>query len=321
MCSLHQEYDSSILCDTCAIHPRETNCVDGIFEVSATTACPEISRLALLNQEGIEFSYSEEPLYIRMTGKLFFNQDKHKKNTAEYYTKELRNFSIEILQNRSYKLSERMILLGNFLNEVNKLIQENHLVKLPDFISFYRDSLKRKIYNNFLRQLPNNIEYKIHLLTEIINERLALGENTLTKRYRECLDELDRAIITGSNRVNELKHGNREYFQPFLNKNSYIFENYLVNYVFKNLFPLGNGRSMMNEFMLLVIHYSLINFHLIGMAMSNRDLSIDMSVKLIQSLSKILDHYPDFTNHIVQLLESNGINTYAHAIILIQDDL
>lgn len=59
LCKIHSGLGEEYLSDTCALYPRIMNIIDGKLERSATTSCPEIARLALLNPEGLSFEQIE----------------------------------------------------------------------------------------------------------------------------------------------------------------------------------------------------------------------------------------------------------------------
>ena len=44
---------------------------------------------------------------------------------------------------------------------------------------------------------------------------------------------------------------------------------------------------MFNAYMMLVLHYSLIKMHLVGISAYNKGLTVELVVKLIQSFAKM----------------------------------
>ena len=79
-----------------------------------------------------------------------------------------------------------------------------------------------------------------------------------------------------------------------MEKHEALLENYLVNYVFKNLFPFGpqksrvlEPRNVYAEFNLMVIHFSLIKSLLIGLAGYHREsFGVTHVIALIQAFAK-----------------------------------
>ncbi|MCT4508866.1 MAG: hypothetical protein N4A48_08905 [Tepidibacter sp.] len=106
-----------------------------------------------------------------------------------------------------------------------------------------------------------------------------------------------------------------------MNEKEYILENYLVNYVFENQFPFVDINSTVFEnYVMMVIHYSLIKLNLIGMIGYHKESFCDEHiVKLIQSLAKNVEHNKKFLNHIKELLKKNNATSMAYMSILIKN--
>jgi lysine-N-methylase len=64
-CSIQQKLGEDALSLTCHSYPRVTNEIFQQIEKGATTSCPEIAHLALLNQNGISFEQFEEDDTVR----------------------------------------------------------------------------------------------------------------------------------------------------------------------------------------------------------------------------------------------------------------
>lgn len=99
----------------------------------------------------------------------------------------------------------------------------------------------------------------------------------------------------------------------------YILENYLVNYVFKNLFPVV-GDDIFDNYVILITHYAMIKMMLIGMAGYRKEnFGIDYAVKLIQSFSRAVEHDKNYVKRIFELLKENKMDTLGYMAILVKD--
>ncbi|MGO4119037.1 hypothetical protein ACEQ6C_38230, partial [Rhizobium ruizarguesonis] len=100
----------------------------------------------------------------------------------------------------------------------------------------------------------------------------------------------------------------------------YILENYLVNYVFKNLFPYDKDNDLFGSFMMLIIHYSLLRILLIGIAGHHKDhFSTDHVVRLISSFAKTVEHNNTFLKEVMEYTKSNGYHNLSNMMILIKN--
>ena len=61
-----------------------------------------------------------------------------------------------------------------------------------------------------------------------------------------------------------------DYTENFINNNSYIFENYLVNFMYNYMFPFSETESIFDGYIMLLVRYSFIRFYLVGKYLYNK---------------------------------------------------
>ena len=109
----------------------------------------------------------------------------------------------------------------------------------------------------------------MELMKEVADQRIFTGVNS--QRFLQCFAEFLNGIAYTAESQKE-ENGQRytaaatDYYQPFMAEHAYIMENYLVNYAFKNLFPLSGGKHIFDNYVMLIVHYAMIKLLLIGMA-------------------------------------------------------
>ena len=119
----------------------------------------------------------------------------------------------------------------------------------------------------------------------VADQRIFTGVNS--QRFLQCFAKFLIGIeYTAESKKEEI--GQRyataaaNYYQPFMAEHEYILENYLVNYVFKNLFPLSGEKHIFDNYVMLIVHYAMIKLLLIGMAGFHKEnFSVDHVLKLI----------------------------------------
>jgi len=323
MCKIQLKYGEKYLSNTCAIYPRQINEVDSMAEKSATMSCPEAARLALLNPKGIKFIEIEEPVDVRYSPQRALHTSSMPfTNKAQKYFWEIRTFIIQLLQYRDISLNDRLILLGSFCQKLQEHIDNKTVDSIPSLFDYYVNWLEDDTSRSSLDNIPANYSIQMQLIKEILDERLAVGVNN--QRYIECANEMLRGLqyIHGSNIediINQYTLAYSQYYQPFMDHHEYIMENYIVNYVFKNLFPFKDTLSVFEEYVLLVVHYSLIKLHLIGMSAFHHGLTTDIVIKLIQSFAKTVEHNPQYLRAVIDLLNKNEVTNLAYMVILIKN--
>lgn len=323
LCRIQLKRGEEYLSDVCTTYPRNVNIINGVVERSATMSCPEVARVALLNFEGIEFDEEEEATSSKNIVKANINtHDLKLNNKVQRYLWEIRIFTITALQNRDYKLSERLIILGLFFQKLQEYIAEDKTNEIEVLITAYTNLLGDGSFHYSLPVIPVEYNIQMELLKEITDKRYFMGVSS--KRYIECLAEFLAGIqYTAEAKLEEIGQryhdAYKEYYEPFMSQHEYIMENYLVNYVFKNIFPFTGEKTIFDSYMMLILHYSLIKMHLIGMAGFHKGLTTELVIKLIQSFAKTVEHNQQYLYGIADLMRQKSFNTLPFMTILIKN--
>lgn len=322
LCRVQLKLGEEYLSNTCTVYPRAINSINGVIEKSATTSCPEVARLALLNPNGIDFAEIEEPTSTpgSIVKQLKTDGPKMDNNPQKYFW-ELRIFSIQVIQDRSYTLAERLIILGMFYQNVQKQIDQGDVHGIPNVIANFNNWMSNQGMKESLHKIPAQLAIQMALCKELVDYRY--NQSISSQRYADCLKEMLKGIeYTEEATIEEVtehyKKAYEEFYEPFMTEHEYILENYLVNYVFKNLFPLGQ-KTLFDDYVMLVIHYSMIKLHLIGMAGFHKGLTTDLVIKLIQSFGKTVEHSTTYLKNIFNLLKANEFTTLPYMAILIKN--
>lgn len=64
-CGVHRQYGEQVLSTACSVFPRTSLAVEARLEVTGSLACPEVARLSLLADDGLEQSRGGEPVLPR----------------------------------------------------------------------------------------------------------------------------------------------------------------------------------------------------------------------------------------------------------------
>lgn len=323
LCKIQGTLGEKCLSDTCALYPRYLRKVDGKFERSATMSCPEIARLGLLNPEGIAFEHIEEDVDVRIKLHSNFDTEGHLfLNKPQRYFWDIRIFSLSLLQNRNYNLGERLIILGIVYEKIEALYLEERLNDLPLMLEIMNSIIESGSFKEEIEKVPTNIQIQMRLAKEMTDKKVLQG--VTSQRYLDCLKEtlLGIGYIEGEQLENVLAkydENYKEYLSPYLKEKEYILENYLVNEYFKEMMPFGNYMSMWDSYIFLCVLYSMVKLHLIGMAGHHKGLDDNLTLKLIQSFSKVVLHNNQYIQGIVKLLKDNGYDSLAYMTILVKN--
>ncbi|WNS75084.1 flagellin lysine-N-methylase [Bacillus sp. DTU_2020_1000418_1_SI_GHA_SEK_038] len=311
LCNIQLKFGESYLSNTCAIYPRNYNEVDNYIEESGSISCPEMARLVLLNPDKMEFDVKErsEKGFRNRVGKKI--KTKKTDVSIEQHFWAIRMFTIKILQSRQYSISERLIILGFFCQEIEILINKNQLDNVDLLEKQFEYLLANKHFEDTLNDIPSN-SITILKFLNLISKKLKDASHINT-RYYEILKQVVQGFEFNEttiveNFVERFTEINNLYYQPYMLKNEHIMENYLVNYVFKNTFPLSldKSASLIKNYYMMVVHFLLLKLHLIGLASHFKELNRDIIIKAIQSFSKTIEHNHEYLKQVYDLLEKDN---------------
>jgi lysine-N-methylase len=320
LCDIQLTLGEEFLCNTCTIYPRTIHNVNGTIERSLNVSCPEAARLILLNVNGISFEQGEEVLSSRDVTSLFIQTNNEIATNWKDYFDEYRYVTISILQNRNSSLEERLLVLGLLYNELQDSVNNDQMDEIPNILGQYLKSVENDTLQGVFSNISNRLEIQLRLCRELVLLRLKNG--ITSSRYLECSKEMISGLGIEKNASNEeiLKRYESsflKYYEPFMRNHEYMIENYLVNYVFKNCMPV-DSESLFESYARMILQYSLIKIHLIGMANHHQGLSVELTIKLIQSLSKTFEHNKIYFEEILALIKGNNLMTLTYMCILIK---
>lgn len=312
-CLIQGKFGEDYLSSVCSQFPRVLNKVDNHYEISLDVACPEAARIILGSKEKIEFKESEKSLgkYI-MSGVLDTRASEFKDTPIKYF-KEIRDFSIKIIQNRNLKFSSRLYVLGNFLNELEDIESD----EIEEFISEYdieneAESYKRERMNYALQiSFLKNIIDSLDILNENDSHKFKMYTKELMQGYN--IKDNEEIIENKEKYINAFE----KYTEEYIESNSHIFESYMVNFIYNNLFPFSESDCMFDGYILLLFRYSLMRFYLVGKYIYNGKDSVEDMVEFIQVFAKAVEHDKNYRSEILEYIKENSYDNMEFAKMLL----
>lgn len=317
LCGIQLNLGEEYLSDTCSVYPRIINAVDNSIEKSASMSCPEAARIALLNPKKMEFETKLEHVRSNYIAQKVVTQGSATDEMKNFFW-DIRIFSINLIQNRNFSIEDRLIIFGVFCNSLKKIITLKKYSSIPILINDFNIHIDNNEFDQLFETREKNTGIKLALCEELIEYKVDLGIRN--NRYLECLDELNDALLSKDiiNKEEKYKKAYHNYYIPFMKDNEYILENYVVNYLFKNLFP-SSSIDVFDNYIMLTVHFSLIKYHLIGLSGFHKNLNEEIIIKLIQSYSKVIEHNYLYLSKILRLIKENKMDNIAYMTILIKN--
>lgn len=320
LCEVFINIGESSLSKTCKSYPRAITLVTDVMERGLEMSCSVAADLALLDAGGIEFEHIIDTVKLNDFYVVVPTTEDVKQIEV---IKEIRTEVINLLQDRANKLSERVANVGYFLSQV---------IEGVDFSCLHHEEALSRIKE--VKSLTNLRAFKVtrnhhqnrqqfdHLNT-ILSMKFEKGDSIsfFSKRYVECLIQVIDAFgsVEAKGLEKYYKTNNEKYLKPYLDKKSYIIENFLVNYIFVYDIELFKSNEIWNSYLKLCVIYGLLKFNLVGLASYHKGMSDDLMLKLIQSLSKTIITDKMYLESVIKYLEEEKLVEFSKIISLIVD--
>lgn len=318
LCSIHADFGYSYLSDTCKFYPRITNLTFDSYEQSATLSCPEIARLALSNPNGINFKEIDINLDQKNPTLNLKNNTKSKILLNTFW--DIRIFCMQILKSREYSIDERLMTIGLFLNGIDNLTSEYEIKKRIDDFNHEFDNFNiKKSIENF----PDNRKLvQINALNLIIHGKTYASTSiNFVKTLKESIALFGLSFDSLQNISLEFVPKYESYIKSYKsvleNKLDYILENYLINEIFKELFPLTRYNGILNSYINIVTKFVTIRTILIGLNIEE-PISEETIITFIQKFSKSITHDDLFQKAIIEFILKLEYNPIAFSMAMLK---
>jgi lysine-N-methylase len=312
LCAIQKEHGEDYLSRTCSQYPRACKTIDGIEEQSLLLSCPEAARLVLLNRRLVPRKKHSQP-----AGFLDHGASTAALSMPQAYFRPVRNFAVQLLQDRSYPLWQRVFLLNMFCKRIEALAAKRDWNRMPSLLSEHAAMIANGSLRVALNSVPAQATVQLGIVMTLVDDRPSSG--WMNRRFVECIEDFASGIgyqpgRTAVDLTQNYADAYDRFYQPWIAKYEFMLENYLLNYVFGHLFPFGpsgpeQGLHPYRESQLLCFLYGLIKGLLVGMAGHYRlSFSSEHVVKLIQSFSKSVEHNAGLLRRIETFFAAHGLN-------------
>lgn len=330
LCGIQKEYGPQFLSASCSIYPRSLSLVAEKLEGSLSLSCPEAARNVLLVPQFME---REEDLFSGdfRTDNFFHlagerSGSVHKPHGSFYA---IRALLIDIVRDRSRPMWYRLLLIGSLCKRLDTLTSEEGEEAISATLRDYRQIFEEQVFQAELENLQSLPRLKLGVVFELTDARV---RESSSNRFQDIFWTFLGGIAssTGSLPGDDMERflrAEERYHRPFFERFPFILENYLVNYMFQNLFPYGRegsknfvSRSIFDEYILMTTQFAWINALLIGIAGHHKEaFAEEHVVQTIQSFTRAVEHYPHALKSISEYMKSRGLNSLQGMAILLKN--
>ncbi|MGC2197581.1 MAG: flagellin lysine-N-methylase [Terriglobales bacterium] len=300
LCSLQQRYGDSYLSEACASYPRNPHRVDGLMEQPLSLSCIEAARLVLLNPQ---LRPRDEPGHSAYSRFLVMPNEAVPQSGNQFrYFWDVRELCLLLVEDRSYALWQRLFLLGMFCKRLGEMVGARQFGFVPKLLRAYAEIASSGNLRSAMDGIPVRATAQVQMVVQVAFGYLRQHKPELC-RIHDCLQDFLQGVGYHSDSglescTREYAEAYARYYQPFMEEHPFLLENYLINHIFRVVFPFGqvpdkSFERPQQEYLLMCLEFAVLKGLLIGMAGHYREsFSAEHVVRLAQSLAKSLEHDP-----------------------------
>lgn len=245
LCKIQKEKGAEALSTVCNLFPRRHTQVGGeAYIYSGIMTCPHVAELLINHPEGLAIAEEDYKYDNPFIEKALFSGGVITRNWEGYpYFWIIKNAQLDILQNRSFTIPERMLILGFFAQKADEYIKEHKGEKISGLANMLLDG---EVCNKIADSLkaPQSEESAATKSVGIISKmKIAAQNNTnLSPKIFELFKQIAKSInlateVTENNDFGfsfnrQMYSENLSVYREIENTRPYIIENLLVNLAF-----------------------------------------------------------------------------------------
>lgn len=302
LCMIYSNIGEDYLSNVCTCYPRITNIIDGNYEMTLDVSCPEAARKVLSLKDGIKFVTEKVTLNKHIISGNIDTKSKELKGTIFMHFKKIRQKSIDILENKKYSLDERLYILGNLLDNITEL-GESDTRSIDRYIDRYKDKDALDLY------MSDDMRYMIQIsFFKGLLDKLDVFKEVASKTFKAYTEK----VLKGYDFVDNITEKSQEYVEAYkkhnndiMSKYGYIFENYLINFIYNNLFPFSENDVAFHGYIMLLIRYSYMRFFLVGLMLGGEELDEEKIITFIQTFLKTTEHHKTYYTDVLEEVVQN----------------
>ena len=252
LCRLQLEHGEKFLSGTCATYPRITSNFGYFFERSLILSCPVAAEMILFEREPMKFEFVQVPKKIHsLDGKIFAQKIQAAEEIKEHVI-EIQVAMISILQERTLTIDQRLIVLGFFVDRLGEILANFNKDALTKLIAAYESKkfLAEQVplmiqsvkfdEKKFIKLMPNFLE-------KVFGGDVLVQSKDFSITVKEALPLVNDKKI-------------------FSTEHSSLFENFLVNELFLDIFPWKFDGSIAQNYAAFVTEYKFFELIIFSVA-------------------------------------------------------
>lgn len=305
LCAVQRDLGEDYLSNTCATYPRSTRDLGGQIEQSLTLSCPEAARQALLHADA--FDFVELPLQVRAAT---IAPVRPKSGLTAPLTNDIRVLCMQLMRTEGLALWQRLAVLGVFCERLTDVLSTGRHAELPVLLQDFVAMVESGLVLEALKELQPDHATQAHVFSLLwqgrvgrklspvqhaVQEAVARGLGAASATEELAGEQLLAAYRSGLRRMDEA-----------LQAAPHLLEHYLLNEIFRDLFPF-QAASPYEHYLQLVSRFGLLRLMLA--ARCNADAELPDAAALSQTVQvfcRRFQHDANWATRVNLVLKNSG---------------
>lgn len=250
LCTIHSQLGEDALFDICHTYPRYSFKFGDRFEQSLGLSCPEAARLALASEDAFEFVGAE--LSLRPTMIYEVTSVAGFPLTA---MDDVRTLSIRLCRSEGLTIGERLVALGLLCSKLDLLATESRQDEVAGLTSWLMALLESGQLKSFVAKLERQPLLSASVFSMLIGNAEGKGKSV---QQREILGWMRDGLGLGGGmptavELSESLPRALSVMAPAAVLQEDVLTRFLLNEVFRCVFPWGQGVPLAKSFRYLML--------------------------------------------------------------------
>lgn len=253
LCAIHRDIGEDKLSNTCFNFPRFTRDIQGSIEQSLTLSCPEAARQALLQADAFDFvegAISVRPETIDVITE--------KWALSLHEMNEIRIFCFQLMRLEGLQTWEKLIILGAFCRELDRVIKEEKPPSVPDLLGNFQFVLESGEAIKMLSRVRPDHDFQAKLFHTIWKSR---KDQVRSSSRQQAQDAIAKALGADQDALPENYRRGLKNLPEALATTPYLLDHYVLNEMFREFFPFGTQSAYQN-YLGIVFRFGTLRFML-----------------------------------------------------------
>lgn len=307
LCAVQRELGESYLSDTCFSYPRFTRQFAGQHEQALTLSCPEAARQALLSADA--FDFVTDKLTVRSS---VVTEVKPRHGLSLDLMNELRIFGLQLMRTEGLELWQRLAVLGVFCERLSELISNRGHSQVPALLQSFTEIVESGAAVAALADMQANhagqakvfaffwcakAKRSVSPVQNKVVAAIAHGFGATSLNGEVSAEQVVERYTLGVSRLPQA-----------LEAAPHLLENYVLNEMFRELFPMG-GANPYDQYLQLISRFGLIRLILAAQCATDGPLpDASTMVNTVHVFCRRFQHDLSFSTQVNKALTDAGLN-------------